>query len=90
MDTLVSSFPQWLIGGNAFNPYILDLVLKWWQCWVVVLKAVANSEFVQWRNREVEEFDDPVVSVEGGIGKDVRLQERCCRVVEISQGSWES
>uniref|UniRef100_A0A915JRC1 Uncharacterized protein n=1 Tax=Romanomermis culicivorax TaxID=13658 RepID=A0A915JRC1_ROMCU len=63
MGTLISLLVQWLISGNAFDPYIVNFMSNQWQRGVVILKAVVDSKFVQWRNGEVEKFDDPVTQV---------------------------
>uniref|UniRef100_A0A915J0N9 Uncharacterized protein n=1 Tax=Romanomermis culicivorax TaxID=13658 RepID=A0A915J0N9_ROMCU len=60
MGTVIGSLAQWLIGGNAFHPDIVNFMTKRWQRGVIVLHSISKSQFVYRGKRKVEELDDPV------------------------------
>uniref|UniRef100_A0A915L980 Uncharacterized protein n=1 Tax=Romanomermis culicivorax TaxID=13658 RepID=A0A915L980_ROMCU len=64
MGTLVCPIVEQLVGGNAFDPHIINLVRNGWQSGVSFeLQAVGDSHFVHGQHREVEGFENSVQSI---------------------------
>uniref|UniRef100_A0A915HSF1 Uncharacterized protein n=1 Tax=Romanomermis culicivorax TaxID=13658 RepID=A0A915HSF1_ROMCU len=61
MGTLVGSIAEWLVGGNAFDPHVINLVRNQWHGGVgFQLEVIPESQLVRGRHWEVEQFKKSV------------------------------